>query len=50
MPGDKETLEGIEEDGTIIEAEGGVLEEGSMGDVSMAIIAIVIPTLTLLRL
>jgi hypothetical protein len=50
IPGDEETLEGIEGDVTIIEAEGGIQEEDFVGGVPMAIIAIVIPTLTLLRL
>jgi hypothetical protein len=44
------TLEGIEVDGTLTEAEEGIQEEDSVEDVPMTIIAIVILTLTLLRL
>jgi hypothetical protein len=50
IPGDEETLEGIEGDVTIIEAEEGIQEEDFVEDVPMTIIAIVILTLTLLRL
>jgi hypothetical protein len=44
------TLEGIEVDGTLTEAEEGIQEEDFVEDVPMTIIAIVILTLTLLRL